>query len=253
MADQSNRSESTLWRLQGKRAELNTPQLTAAVDLAAPGRGITELMLGGTRLEGYVLGVIPGDHFSGADQDIGDIFVRGDDLVVTYVETKTRPYSVQVYWRATADESGVLLLDTILSLQTDLLESFPSVSVETKLPADAIWKLPSDDEPSASLDLSADRPHAWSAADAACFLVRQQSSNWSYAETTHRDDHGDGWVKRTKSDGVQSHRQLGGNFLEKGVIRRLRVRGVFLPRKNDLDVAARSLASLASELPPLTV
>jgi len=39
----------------------------------------------------------------------------------------------------------------------------------------------------------------------------------------------------------------------KGVIRRLRLRGAFLPRENDLQRAAQFFTELATETPPLTV
>ena len=47
-------------------------------------------------------------------------------------------------------------------------------------------------------------------------------------------------------------RIFGGSFLEKGVIRRMRMRGVVLPREGDLDMAAKLFAAFCEEEPPLT-
>jgi len=84
-------------------------------------------------------------------------------------------------------------------------------------------------------------------------MLRLSQSNWSYAEVTHPEDRGESQIKRCEDDSLLLHRQLGGGFLEKGVIRCLRVRGVFLPRENDLELATKCLASLVTKEPPLTV
>ena len=47
-------------------------------------------------------------------------------------------------------------------------------------------------------------------------------------------------------------RSLAGTFLEKGVLRRMRVRGALLPRERDLQLASQCLVRLAEESPPLT-
>jgi hypothetical protein len=52
---------------------------------------------------------------------------------------------------------------------------------------------------------------------------------------------------------ISMRRNLGGSFLEKGAIRRLRFRGAFLPRENDLQRAAQLFTDLAADSPPLTV
>ena len=60
-------------------------------------------------------GQLPPCTTTGADfRTALDKFIRGNDLVVTYTETKKRPFSLQVYWRATTSEQSVLLLDVIL-------------------------------------------------------------------------------------------------------------------------------------------
>ena len=70
---------------------------------------------------------------------------------------------------------------------------------------------------------------------------------------THPADLGDWQIACPTKQQCVVERELGGAFLEKGVIRRMRVRGAFLPRGDDLELAAQSLAELAADAPPLTV
>ena len=227
------KNDSEVWRLGATSAVLCTPQLTACVDLLNPHVGLNELEFGESTIDGYVLGISPGAYPVPSESDLVDKFARGNDLVVTYAETNERPFSLQIYWRVTANEHGALALDAILSLQTDLLESFPGVAVETKLPVG----------PHQQLDIESADAH----------LIRSGRGDWSYAEATHPDDSGETEFVRSDEGRMALTRQLGGRFLEKGVIRRLRVRGVFLPQENDEAVATECLRNLATEEPPLTV
>ena len=70
---------------------------------------------------------------------------------------------------------------------------------------------------------------------------------------THPLDQGAWRLARSEDGKILMRRNLGGSFLEKGVIRRLRFRGAFLPRENDLQRAAQLFTDLAAETPPLTV
>ena len=230
---------SDVWQLDDTSAALCCPGFSAQVDLLDPRAGLSGITRNDLPIDGAVLGVAPGNDTAIAECDIHDAYVRGNDLVVTYSETEQRPFSLQVYWRATAAEQGVTELDMILSLQTELLESFPGVAVETVLPAGKHAELTVDaSEQSRAL---------------AGILFRAAEANYSYAEITHPEDRGELTHERGEDSMLHLRRQLGGHFLEKGVIRRLRVRGVFLPRENDQQTAAKYLAGLITAEPPLTV
>jgi len=252
MATRSSTQDSDVWCLDAEKAFLDTPQLTACIDLLNPHAGLSRLTLLGQPIEGFVLGVFFGAHVAVPNEELADVFVRGDDLIVTYGKTDERPFSLQVYWRATVREQGVLLLDTILSLQTDLLESFPDLAVETRLPASTAWLL-ADEEAAATeiaipCDLPSDRVDG--------LFLKPSRGDWSYAEATHPEDRGASQIARCDDKLLLLEHRLGGRFLEKGVIRCLRVRGVFLPQEpqeKSIELATQSLASLATEEPPLTV
>jgi len=252
MTTPATNNTSDVWHLDSTTAVLCTPLLTARVNLLDPRVGLSQLVFKDATIIGTVLGVSPGSNGGPSKNDLSDVFVRGNDLVATYAETDDRPFSLQVYWRVSSGEQGSLLLDTILSLQTDLLESFPGVAVETTLSATSAWFLSENETAVTELSFTANTPIALPTDRADSLLLRSEGRHWSYAETTHPKDRGDSQIVRANDEEFQLQRQLGGRFLEKGVIRRLRVRGVFLPRENDEKLARQSFASLATDQPPLT-
>ncbi len=215
--------DSAIWQLTEGTAELHDSALTAQVDLRNPLRGLHHLTYCATAVEGLVLGVA----MVGEDASVEEAFVRGDDLVATFRTANEQPFSLQVYWTVMPRDNGVVVIDTLLSLETPLLENFPKVLIQSQLPGTEVW------QPRESHDY---------------LVLRSVDNAWSYAEMAHPEDPGD-W-RIDEKGAVQ--RTLGGAFLEKGVIRRLRLRGAFLPQENDLQLASECLAELAAEAPPLT-
>ncbi|NOY30019.1 MAG: hypothetical protein GXP28_07510 [Planctomycetes bacterium] len=224
MTNKSQLSEdSTIWQLTANTADLRSPQLCGEVDLRNPFRGLHALNYCATPLEGSVLGL----GMVGETASVEGAFVRGDDLVAAYRAGDDCPFSLQVYWTVSPRENGVVVIDVLLSLETPLLESFPKVFIKSELSGAEVW------QPDEGRDY---------------LVLRSLDKNWSYAEMAHPTDLGD-WQIDEKGAVL---RTLGGAFLEKGVIRRLRLRGAFLPRDKDLQLAAECLAELAAEAPPLT-
>ena len=253
MTTQNSTAQSDVWQLQGTQALLRTPPLQADLDLLKPQLGLSQLLYQSSATNGFVLGVTPGSRVPLPESELDDVFVRGCDLVVTYAETKQRPFSLQIYWRATLGTQGTLMLDTILSLQTELLESFPGVAVTTELPAASAWLLSNGQTPASEISLPEQQQRNLNTDDSDALLLRSRGDQWSYAEMTHPEDRGEVGIEYETNKRFSVQRQLGGRFLEKGVIRRLRVRGVFLTKKNDFALATESLGQLAMEQPPLTV
>lgn len=246
----NNESTQPFWNIESHQAILSTDMLKATVDLRNPGCGLQTLRLAGKTVDGFALGASPNGVQSIAREAIGDAFVRGNDLVVTYTQTDERPFALQVYWRVVRPSQGGVIVDTILSLQTDLLESFPEVEVTSNLPADSVWWLPD------FCDGNVQRVAEQAELDRDTvvtrdLLIRFPTCNFSYAQRTHPDDRGRIQASRTSS-GVTIASRLGGRFLEKGVIRRLLVRGVFVPQEHDLQLANNYLTALETEQPPLT-
>lgn len=214
-----------VWRLEGSRAILESDAIQAAVDVARPHLGLTELRLRGVSIEGWILGVDVA-----APAPPGDIYVRGGDLVVSYQESEDRPFSVQIYWSLgeSAPVPEALVIDGTVSIQTRQWEAYPRVSVTSHL-------------------AGAERI----AIDAAATVVRPAGVAWSYIEVVPAED----FVQVAPSvDGsaVSSGWIYDGHFMERGVIRRLRVRGALVPRGDDLETAVRLRTHLLAEQPPLT-
>ena len=252
MTTQQEKTDS-VWCLDSTRAFLSTPQLSAAVDLLKPSSGVSNIEHADKSLSGFALGVTPGTTIPIVAKEISDVFVRGNDLAVTYAETSERPFSLQIYWRVTTGEQGLIVLDTILSLQTELLESFPDFSITTQLPAAEVWSLPDDDRKTHELPLALGEAKPLDGDGSDAIMLKEVSSTWSYVEMTHPEDSGECLLRQEQDGNYTVVRKLGGRFLEKGVIRRLRVRGAFLPRTNDLQLAQECRANLMLERPPLTV
>lgn len=182
-----------------------------------------QLRYRGAALEGHLLGVE-------IEAEPADAYIRDNDLVVVYRETPDRPFSVQVYWSVSAAKpSGALMLDATVSIQTRQWEAYPRVTVTSMIERCATEVL-----------------------DGGSIVVRPPGVDWSYGEATPPFD----FVRRAAPDNAGDHPQIawtfGGEFMERGVIRRLRLRGAFVPRAGDGEHLQRLRAALLAEQPPLT-
>ena len=65
-----------------------------------------------------------------------ETYVRGTDLVTTHPATTERPTRVQLYWRRWHDVPASIsaVLELIVSVQTHLLDSDPTVVIESRVP-----------------------------------------------------------------------------------------------------------------------
>jgi hypothetical protein len=236
-----------LWQLTHSDARLTVGSLTASVDLMNPARGIHNLAWNTAPIAGSLLGVTVAEEAAspiplsteGIDQ-----YARGNDLVANYPQSQSQRFTLQVYWRIARSTANLIVIDAIVSLQTSLLECFPRTLLSTQLPQGDVLAIAGDGSSALALKdrFTSDEP--------AGVLVRCDGEPWSYFEVTHPTDLGCWRV--TGGDSLQIERELGGEFQEKGVIRRLRVRGAFLTRENDEQVAREILAEFAAAEPPLT-
>jgi hypothetical protein len=248
------------WQLNDGTAFLDVGKLSGTVRAAHPAHGLSAIQWNSLPVGGQILGVTAGAASMSAGPILlgqlsekgcrAETFVRGDDFVANFAQRDRLPFSCQIYWRAVSQANHVVVLDTIISVQTELLESFPQIAVETRLASEEVW----------FVDGGADSAHPikdhaavqFTDQKTCCLVLRAPTANWSYAEMSHPADRGTWKIEQSASGERLVQRQFDGAFLEKGVIRRLRVRGAFLPRDNDMQLAAECYASLAAEAPPLT-
>jgi hypothetical protein len=237
----------TLWHLTHSNARLDADSLQATVDLLNPALGMHELTWDAAPLGGNVLGVTVAEESTPptplSTEGI-DRYVRGNDLVANYPQSQSQRFTLQAYWRIATRAINLVVVDAIVSLQTSLLECFPKAVLTTKLPYGEALVITRENAQALTIEdrLASDEP--------AGVLVRCDGQPWTYFEMTHPADLGCWQV--TRSGGVQLERDLGGEFQEKGVIRRLRVRGAFVARENDEQTARTILAEFADSEPPLT-
>jgi len=207
------------------------------VDLAEPRRGLGRLHLGDAPLAGWLLGVTAqGDFAAGVSGKFpgdactpSDAYVRGEDLIVAYGAAAQLPFALQIYWRAAPlpGRRGALL-EAFVSIQTRAWQAFPKVSMESALQVDVA-------------DLK----------DEAAVL-RPIGCPWSYAEVAKPGDFKRGPFVMGNNDLGRTAWTFGSEFMERGVIRRLQIRGAVVPRDEDATIVDYLHQSLLAEAPPLT-
>jgi hypothetical protein len=198
-----------------------------------------------------------------------EAYLRGPDLIAVYRESSDWPVTLHGQWTALTPEAPAQVLAAVeltLSVRTERLDARPELCVCGGLPAGDVFELSDPDSARFDPCEPRDAPHsATSAEGPSCVLVRPHAGKWSYAEMVHpaatRAPSG-GWSRSVPggseltpagaADGqvVLRHR-LFERRLEKGVLLRTRIRGVFLPPENDALVAAAQYRAFACADPPL--
>lgn len=243
----------TPWTLTGQLAQLRVAGLEATVDLDRPELGLHRAVFQGTSLAGWAaLGVTLNLLDASSGGQLIESYIRGADLIATYAQTPERPVRVQAYWRAEATGAAVSVTLQV-SVQTSHWQSEALRETASVLPPTNVLRLGED---RGFHPLATERPVVQlSAADGpACLLFRDQQAPVSYAEMIHPADYElDELVSAADSAGtlVHTHR-LFAEQLEKGVIRRARIRGVWMPRDGDEQAALAAYEQLCQAPPPLT-
>lgn len=230
-ARSANASRSDFWDLDGKRAVLHTGRLRGMVDLTQPLRGLTAILVDGQAQSGWLMGVdVASAETRGVSKDqpweIADVYIRGRDLVATYREPLEQPFNLQLYWRVVDALDGAAAIDLICSLQTPLWESHPSVTV-----CSSMFNAP--------------------AAVAGDSLTNSNDGPLTYLEVTRRGDFEPSAAKG-QGEFPGAYWRFGPQFMEKGVIRRLQLRGAFVSSDVATSAAAQLASELAAEEPALT-
>jgi len=156
-----------------------------------------------------------------ARQRLAECYVRGGDLIATYEETERQPVRNQIYWRFLVDES-YCGLELIISAQTSRLDTSTTLAVASKF----AWRPEFD-----GLVAIGPAPGAgW------CCLEFADPSN----------------LDQTVVNNCRLEHQLFPGHLEKGVIRRTRLRALFVPAATASATAAACYQQFLDAAPPLT-
>ncbi|MFV1964085.1 MAG: hypothetical protein ACC628_01585 [Pirellulaceae bacterium] len=251
-----------MWYLDGTTAKLKTESLSASLQLLRPDFGLTELQVGlGTTslfsIDAAALLQVRRGSGSPVGEQVSESYVRGADLVATYEASETNPVHPQIYWRElSGDRFENVGVELIVSVETSLPDSDPATRVSSVMPADgclimrdagsALFKPLDHKEGSHKYD---------SSRDAQMLLVRLPGCRLSYVEMVSPTDCFPVRISLEASPSSVVHVDylFFGERLEKGVIRRSRLRGYFIPRESDTATAAQLYHDFAASEPPLTV
>ncbi|MDP6466679.1 MAG: hypothetical protein QF918_03010 [Pirellulaceae bacterium] len=246
-------NDQSAWRLCGATVQLTTESLEATIDVERPDLGLGSLTscINGHKVKldaAGILGVCAGQVDPAAVKST-DYYVRGDDMIVSYQLATTPDVGLQIYWRVIHDETTPATgIEAIVSAQTELSDSHPALTVRSLLPpGDVLTMTASGDRTFRPLALDRDD----SATSDGAVLIRFDSDEISFLEMVHPSDDCGVTIKRTSGQLVTYYPILT-EQLEKGVIRRSRIRGMFLPRENDSSFASELYAQFASSPTPLT-
>lgn len=259
------------WRLQRFEARLELERLTARLDLSQPADGLRDIRLAATtpttlRAAPEQCPAPAGMHVLGIDipsrqpldrQAIVESYVRGADLVTAYGESEAWPVRVDATWRAMPPSDACRTLasiDLVVSVRTELLDTRPELAVQGAIPTGEVLRLvDADSFRLQRLPLESSLPLG-PGEGPGCLLFRPSGVDSSYVEMVHPTDFQRDELRAAgnRRRHVQIRHRLFPQPLEKGVIFRARVRGVFCRRSDDTRVAAAVYAAFAEAEPPLS-
>ena len=243
--------DKAVWRVTANQARLERPEVAAMVELSEPQLGVRRLVLGGHDAADLDLLQVQPEAPDAPALQLRDFYVRDQDLVA-YYEEADRDIVVQVYWRIVLPPApAVVGLELIASVQTESLDSDPRLQIGSRIPADELLHLP-DEAGSQWQRVDVPSDGVWRGAIRGALLYRSASWPYSYVEMTDAGDCRCLELAGSGAAGVVSRFHLFDDHLEKGVIRRARLRGAFLPRQQDATAAVACARQFARCELPLT-
>ncbi|MBP85245.1 MAG: hypothetical protein CMJ64_00785 [Planctomycetaceae bacterium] len=210
-----------MWQLTGTKAQFASSRCTCTIDLSRSPFGLRnirvapdndQLVLDDCRLLQLESG-------GGLPEDS---YARGQDLFVSIGESEQAPFRTQIYWRA-INEADHFGFEAILSVQTSRWHVSPELELSSRILGEH------------------------TAVDSRAMLVTLPSTEVSYLEIAHSSNHN---ATTIDCDCIKHH--LFGGHLEKGVIRRARVRGLFLPTNQANQLTTSFQEQFERSPPPLT-
>jgi hypothetical protein len=248
-------SAKSVWQLQDHVGLLKCAELDAQVDLLRPSRGLQQIVFQSRPLTHCVpLQLSPHPPAPGGAETLVDGYVRGRDLVAKYAEKPPRTIEPTLYWRSLDLATPLAGIELLASMQTSFLDSDPTLVSLSQCDGDAFWVTRTDDDVTVSPignDSATDSDWESPSGERGFFLFRLHGCDVSYAEMILPADYQGARVALTSGCARLTY-QLFPESLEKGVIRRGRIRSLFLPRQHDAQAAWAVYEDLCADQPPLT-
>jgi hypothetical protein len=242
-----------MWQLADDSASLALPSLAAQINALEPWRGLLAPQWRGAALPSAVSVLqVDARELIAPNRLPLEVYIRQRDLIATYAPSEGRNVQTQIYWRA-AQADSVATIELILSAQTHLLDSRPSLVALSTLPAGAVFHLPEGTEHLTELAFDFQSRREFAADQCTpLFLFRPHGAAYSYAEMVQPADFAGASLELRGEELLRFSHPLFAERLEKGVIRRVRLCGAFLPRDGDLERALRLYHNFIAEPLPLT-
>ena len=244
-----------MWQLDGDVANLACGPLSGRVE--ADGRGVrfTVATWLGELSDAFGVLITAGPGPRPAVLEVAERYARGADYVATYARSAEYPVAPQFYWRATHHSAAsAVQIEMYMSVQTDLLDSHPEATVSSFALASRLFWAPSlggqnfqevaAAEIATVIDPGQSREHL--------FVFRCEGLGLSYAQMVHPSDFVGAQIQARPAGPQVVTATLFPESLEKGVIRRGRISGWFLPAENDLETALALARQFMEEPLPLT-
>lgn len=242
------------WDLSGPGATLNCGPLEAFARIDDQGLDVIASKWRGKATPGVSVLCSAGPVQCAGQLDVVERYVRGNDLVASCKPAGEQRIAPQVYWRASFHAGlNAARIELVLSAQTDLLDSGPAWSISSVVRDSALFYANTHGKPS-FVELSRGDQSFVKQAESPehLFVFRIASLGLSYAQMVHPSDFASAEIDLDGMQPLILNTTLFPDRLEKGVIRRGRVCGWFLPAENDLETAVQLAREFVREPLPLT-
>jgi hypothetical protein len=247
--------ESTVrWDLNGPGATLICGPLEAFARLDAQGLDVIASKWRGQAVPGISVLCSAGPTQIAGQLDVAERYVRGNDFIASCKPAGQQRLAPQVYWRASFHPAfNAARIELVLSAQTDLLDSGPAWSLSSAVRDAALFYANAHGEPSFVELTRGDQSFVKPAESAEhLFVFRFAALGLTYAQMVHPSDFASAEIDLDGEQPLVLNTTLFPERLEKGVIRRGRVCGWFLPAENDLETAVKLAREFVGEPLPLT-
>jgi hypothetical protein len=246
MADQAKP-----WAIEGHGANFKRGFLEGYALCASHATNFIVWKWNGRPVEGVFLASAgPGKQLEHCEID--DLYTRGNDLIANYRSAGRDRIARQVYWRGSElGPSSSVAIELVLSVYTELLDSAPELSITSYL-SDAMLYVAVDLGDPRFQDVQSAARFDRTSCSTPLFLFRSTRLGLSYAQMVHPSDFVSSEVSFDGPQPLFLDTTLFPERLEKGVIRRGRICGWFLPAENDLETAVQLAKEFVNEPLPLT-
>lgn len=207
------------WALAHAHATATAGRLSLTLDLANPQQPLRMYdQSTGLQWQAIAFTPHPSHRF-----EIEEAYVRGNDLIVRYRQSADDVFAFQLNYRLLIDSSDILGIELWISIQTDHLDTTPWLELSSEL-AGANWQSLRHDELMTSKSglpepESIQPGEAQVAALAACPSNAPSTCVWLIEPRDQVQ-----FQLTSDLNASEQHAKLFGAFMEKGVIRRARLR-----------------------------